>query len=203
LTKLRLIKEFTVLNNVVKSTSFYPAKERTGDISNNRFLHISTFDDEHKNISGMLSAFSRLKTDFYLHIVTEGEELDVWKAIENHNIPKGQCIVQSKLNTVQIGQAMRQADCLVLFSNYETFSVVLAEAWMSGLPAIYSQCGGLTEINNPDLGMQIKLRDESGLLNALESFTINDYNPELICDFANQFSEEGIKRQLEEVYRSF
>lgn len=200
LQDLGLVNDFTVLNNVVKSSYFYPPLEEKSIGSPERFLHISTFDNDHKNISGMLSAFSRCKKDFVLHLITEGESLAVWDAIEKHNIPKDKCIVESKLPVEKIGEAMRAADCLVLFSNYETFSVVLAEAWMSGLPAIYSQCGGLTETNNTDLGVQIQPKDEDALYKALNSFSRSSYSTQTICKFAEQFSEKFIKKELESIY---
>src|SRR5690554_3026083 len=87
-----------------------------------------------------------------------------------------------------IGEAMRLADSFVLFSNYETFSVVLAEAWTTGIPAIYSQCGGLTEINNVDLGVQIEVGDESALLEALSSFQKDAYPSEAIIQYAQRFT---------------
>ncbi|WP_107039224.1 glycosyltransferase family 4 protein [Brumimicrobium mesophilum] len=203
LINLGLTEEYSVLNNVVKSKYFYPEKKKSNSNSIPRFLHISTFDDSHKNVTGMLRVFSKLKIDFQLHIITEGDELDVWKVITFFNIPHEKCIVESKLKVEEIGEAMRKSDCFVLFSNYETFSIVLAEAWMSGLPVIYSQCGGLTEITNSNIGIQIKSKDEVGLLKALENFNVSKYNPDLISDFSNQFSEGAIKKQLDKVYRTF
>lgn len=203
LQKLELIKKYSVLNNVVKSDYFYPEKRKSTNSTSPRFLHISTFNDKHKNISGMLSAFGQLKKDFSLHLITEGDVDDVWLAIENYKIPKEKCKVESRVEAREIGEAMRKADCLVLFSNYETFSVVLAEAWTCGLPAIYSQCGGLTEINNPTLGVQVKVKDRNALIEAMEHFSLNDYDVDAIYNFSDQFSEDNIKKELEKAYLTF
>lgn len=203
LIDLELIEDYSVLSNVVKSDYFYPKAEKTPNSSTQRFLHISTFDDEHKNISGMLKAFSRLKKDFILHLVTEGDVLEVWNEIEKFNIPKDKCIVQSKLSVDRVGEAMREADCFVIFSNYETFSVVLAEAWTTGLPAIYSQCGGLTETKNTELGKQIQPKDENALYEALENFETSDYDSEVICEFAKQFSADFVKNDLKTQYEEY
>ncbi|PWH81588.1 glycosyltransferase family 4 protein [Brumimicrobium oceani] len=200
LQNLGLIKAYSVINNVVKSDCFYPKKEDRNSDLPNRFLHISTFDDKHKNVSGMLSAFGQLKSDYILHLVTEGEEDDVWSLIHKYDIPKAKCIVESKLQVEEIGEAMRLADCLVLFSNYETFSVVLAEAWSSGIPAIYSQCGGLTEIKEERLGTQIQAKDVASLLNALQKFSKTEYSSVSIAGFAEEFSENFIRNQLKTLY---
>ncbi|MFA5575284.1 MAG: glycosyltransferase [Brumimicrobium sp.] len=199
LVNLKLTKNFETIPNVVNSEFFYPNHD---ELNNDkvRFIHVSTFNDEHKNISGMLSAFSQLDRNYELHIITEGSEDEVWKKLKAYNIPKENCLVDSKLTTKEVGEAMRLADCFILFSNYETFSVVLAEAWRTGIPAIYSQCGGLTEINNPDLGVQIEPRDEEGLLNALQNFQITDYSRGKIFEYSHNFSEEKLREQLLKIY---
>lgn len=200
LKDLKLINDYEVLPNVINSNYFYPSPDLKQENEPIRFLHISTFDNEHKNTEAMLDVFGKLKTDFRLHLVTEGEVEEVMEAIERYNIPKEKCIINQRLSTQEIGEAMRQADCFVLFSNYETFSVVLAEAWMSGTPAIYSQCGGLTEINNKNVGVQIQPKDNLALLKALESFTREDFNTQEIQAFASQFSISHLKEKLMSLY---
>src|SRR5690554_7447351 len=68
------------MHNVVNDEYFYPSKKSVKHSQAIRFLHVSSFNDEHKNISGMLSAFGQLDRDFILHLITEGEESEVWEA---------------------------------------------------------------------------------------------------------------------------
>src|SRR5690554_363041 len=63
LQQLALVDEYQVLYNVVDDVCFYPKEESQHASQVVRFLHISSFHDEHKNISGMLSAFSQLERD--------------------------------------------------------------------------------------------------------------------------------------------
>lgn len=200
LQQLALISKYQVMHNVVDHEYFYPSIKNIKHSQAIRFLHVSSFNDEHKNISGMLSAFGQLDRDFILHLITEGEESEVWEAIALHNIPKEKCIVEGRKPAECIGEAMRLADCFVLFSNYETFSVVLAEAWTTGIPAIYSQCGGLTEINNVDLGVQIEVGDESALLEALSSFQKGAYPSEAIIQYAQRFTLKSLRSIFFQVY---
>lgn len=195
-----LINDFRVLNNVVSSNYFYPSKEMKDENEPQRFIHISSFKNEHKNVSGMLSAFSNLTKDYVLHIITEGDEKEVWEAIKTANVPIENCIVESKLSSIEVGEALRKADCLVLFSNYETFSVILAEAWMCGTPAIYSKCGGLTEINNPEIGIQIQPKNTEQLTIALENFSTSHFSAKVIHDFSLQFSDEHLLKTLANIY---
>lgn len=200
LIQLGLIQEYEVISNVVSKDLFYPADIKRESSSPIRFIHISTFDDNHKNISGMLSAIGKLKRDFRLHLITEGSEEDVWKAIHRFTIPPEKCIVESKRSPREVADAMRLADCMVLFSNYETFSVVLAEAWSTGIPVIYTKCGGLTEINNFDLGIQLSIGDEKGLLEALTKFENKKYSQLKISEFAQQFTSDSLTEFFQGIY---
>lgn len=201
LKKLKLVDTYHPIHNVVNQSYFYPSKENRVDEAPIRFLHVSTFDDAHKNISGMLTAFSQLDYDYKLHIISEGEEQEVWGMLEKFNIPKSRGIVDSKQTAKEVGEAMRKADCLVLFSNYETFSVVLAEAWTTGIPVVYSQCGGITEVNNPMLGVQIQPKDTDALIEALLSFKPTHYAKDLISAYSKRYSEESLKKEFREFYK--
>lgn len=203
LQQLSLIKEYDVVYNVVNNQYFYPTTIQKEHDAPLRFIHVSTLDDEVKNVSGILRALSQLKKEFIFHIITEAPKEKAWEMIENSDLPKEKCIVESQLTASEIGEAMRQADCLIHFSNFETFSVVLAEAWTSGIPVIYSKCGGLTEINNPDLGVQIPIGDEVALLQALENFDRKHYSHTTINAFSRIFSDETIKNQLKDIYNHF
>lgn len=201
LKKLNLVDSYHPIHNVVNDTFFYPAKEKRDNNAPIRFLHVSTFDDAHKNISGMLTAFSQMEYDYVLHIITEGEEKEVWEMLGKFNIPKNRVAVDCKQTAKEVGKAMRQADCLVLFSNYETFSVVLAEAWTTGIPVIYSQCGGITEVNNPILGVQIQPKDTDALIKALSNYKTSDYSKELISDYSTRYSVESLKTEFRRFYK--
>ena len=200
LQELHLVDKYQVINNVVNSDLFYP-NSQPKDSSVVRFLHVSSFDDAHKNTSGMLSAFGQLDRDFLLHIITEGEESEVWEALKKHNVPKEKCIVESQQSAEKVGAAMRLATCFVLFSNYETFSVVLAESWTTGIPAIYTQCGGLTEIQNSVLGVQIPIKNELALIQELANFERSDYSSSLITEFAEIFSTNELKSVFYALYQ--
>lgn len=202
LKKLGLIETYQVLPNVVNDKLFYPAEEPPKRF---RFIHISTFDDAHKNVSGMFRVFKKLQDDaldFEVHIVTEGPKEDVINLAKTVGLDKERLIVDRALDQNGVAQALRSASCLVLFSNYETFSVVLAEAWMSGIPCIYSQCGGLTELNNPDIGIQINTKDEMSLYQSTKAILNGNqsFSKSKISKFSSRFKKENIAKKLSELY---
>mgnify|MGYP000196725022 CR=1 FL=1 len=199
LRKLGLINEFTVLPNVVNTDYFYPPEQKENS-DKLRLLHVSSFDNDHKNVEGMLRAIQQVERDFECHIITEGPQKNVWDAIERTNNDSRQFSVSSRCSPKEVGAAMREADLFILFSNYETFSVVLAEAWMSGLPAIYTKCGGLTQIRDKHLGHQIAINDTEELTRTIESWRVIDVDSAYIRRFAHQFSLQSIADELDFIF---
>jgi glycogen(starch) synthase len=72
-------------------------------------------------------------------------------------------------NEDELAQIMRQADCFVLFSDYENLPCVIAEAMASGLPVIATRVGGIPEQVKPGMGILVEPRDEAGLTQAMET----------------------------------
>lgn len=205
LKKLKLIKNYTVVPNVVNNHMFYPRTE-IKENSINRFLHVSSFNNKHKNVVDMLKAFKGLQDEgqkFILHLITEGDAESVWKLIDDIGIETSNCIVQERSTPEEIAKAMREADCFVLFSNYETFSVVIAEAWMSGIPAIYSQCGGLTEIKNTNLGVQVDKGNLNSLTNALMNFNLTQFDRQKIVEESKDFTVDQVAKNFSEIYNKY
>ena len=68
-----------------------------------------------------------------------------------------------------VADAMRKADAFVLFSRYENLPCVLLEAWMSGLPTLATDVGGVGEHmrHNPKLGTLLQVGDREGLTKAI------------------------------------
>lgn len=198
LIQLGLIKNFTVLNNVIETEWFYSNQSKSN--SKPHFVHVSTFDEEHKNSAGMLRCFAQLTFDHFLHIITEKDKAEVEGIVKSFHLPEDKYSIESRVTPERVGELMRQSDALVLFSNYETFSVVLAEAWSSGIPAIYSQCGGLTELSHSFLGIQVQPKDETALLEALKKFNVNDYPTKPIVEFAEQFNTNHLLPILLRIY---
>lgn len=190
--------------NVVNKTVFFPTEDCLP--TSTKFLHVSNCKDAHKNITGMLRSFDQLATlypDIRLEIITEERVEDLEQIITNVGFKnRAQLFIKGRQPPEKIADAMRASTCFVLFSNFETFSVVIAEAWSCGIPAIYSKCGGLTELNNPEIGLQIKSKDETALFEAMKLVVEDNtrFNKSSILKQAEEYSETVVLQKFSEIY---
>lgn len=195
---------YSIVPNVVDDTVFYPST----DSFNNpmHFLHVSNCKDSHKNISGMLRAFDNfadIEKRAKLTIITEESVDDVYAIMAGVSFRnQAQLKVLGRQAVEMVAEFMRKTSCLLLFSNFETFSVVVAEAWSCGIPAIYSRCGGLTEINNPAIGIQVTKGDEQELFDALRTVSSGEthFDRSAILNQAREYGMVAVQEKFSALY---
>jgi glycosyltransferase involved in cell wall biosynthesis len=101
-------------------------------------------------------------------------------------------------------QAINKHDALVMFSNYETFCLVIPECFACGKPVITSNAGGIADYMKPELGITIDPKNEIQLTESFLTFaqTKQHYNTALIRDFAvTHFSKQVINQKLTTLYQ--
>jgi glycosyltransferase involved in cell wall biosynthesis len=195
---------FSIISNVADATSFSPNPlKKKSSIKN--FIHISTANDRHKNISGLLRVLAELskqKTNFHFNFVSDGDyqyAIDLAK-----NLALDEFITfHSTKTTEEISQMIQDSDALVLFSNYENFPCVIAESFMCGVPVVSTNVNGIPEHVNSDNGILVNRGDESALLKALLDFIADkfEFNSDHIRNYAMKyFSYEAVSLQFNEVY---
>ncbi len=202
---LGLFNNYKVIGNVVDTTIFKPNKPKIEKKHKAVILHISHMDNAHKNSEGMLKVIADLykkRQDFIFKIIADDNIEKTKYLIEKYNLQKVVDLETTK-STKAVAQAMQNASFFLLYSNIETFSVVLAEAWCSGLPAVYSKCGGLTDIVNKHLGIQVEPKNDIQLEKVLDKMlnTYHHYNPFIISEFAKtKFDSKIIGQQFLQIY---
>jgi glycosyltransferase involved in cell wall biosynthesis len=199
-----LNKNYIVVPNVVDDAFFQSLRPKT---KTTKFIHVSTFEDRSKNISGLLRSLNELskKTKeftFYLvgdgvdykRLTTYAEDLNLSKAlIQFLGLKKGQDLVN----------LYHQADCLVLFSNFENIPVVINEAQACGLPIIATNVGGISEVVNPGNGYLVEAGNEKELTSCLFNFIKNKpvFSAHDIQDEARQRSSfQSVGEKLNQIY---
>jgi len=107
------------------------------------------------------------------------------------------------LSHAQVAKYMQNANCFVLFSNFENQPCVLAEALASGLPFISSNVGGVKEFM-PDQGAWVINQDDSRQLANQMATIMSEYSnidKKVLANYARQtFSNETISLKINKIY---
>lgn len=205
-----------VVPNVVESV-FCPPAESRGVGGAFRLLHVSSLIDDHKDITGMLYAMGsalRQGADVVLDCWggagSGGGEVSRYESMVTDLGLDGRVSFHGAASSEQVAEAMGKADAFVLFSRYENLPCVLLEAWMTGLPTLATDVGGVREHMglNPKLGTLLQAGDRQGLAEAIVRAAKNKTegnrpDSEAIHEYASaRFTPKAVGLAFEEVYRS-
>jgi L-malate glycosyltransferase len=200
-------KEIEILPNPIEVKDF--AKSVQKEIEQNptlqfskpiEFLHISTLDEDLKNTKGIIDACKQLVkkgiTNFHLQIVSDEEtikwETYVYSKKLGNNISFSGATAYEKIPLLY-----EKADAFILFSSYETFSIVLAESWAAGIPVISTPVG-IAYSMDEKLGVQIGIGQTKELIRAMETI-INKkqlFDSDFLKTHALQFDNFNVLKQL-------
>jgi glycosyltransferase involved in cell wall biosynthesis len=198
-------RNFMVINNLVDCDLFRPQTNLSVP-GKKVFSHVSCFDDDSKNISGILRVLRKIasqRDDFLCILVGDGKD---WGKIEQsaHDLVLKN-IVQFTGMTVgdKLVEVYNKSMFTVLFSNYENMPVVISESFACGKPVIATKTGGIPEFVNEKNGILIETRDEQNLemaidfmLDHCDCFKINEIREYAI----KQFGRETVCGQLKLLY---
>jgi glycosyltransferase involved in cell wall biosynthesis len=203
-----LNSNYIIVNNVVDHF-FYEETVLTTDRKKKRIIHISCFDEQAKNIKGIIRAtyeLSKIRQDFELILIGIGLDFkSVSDYAETFDFPKGIVHFLGEQTPEEVADWLKNSDFLVMFSNYETAGVVIAESLVSGIPVLTTDVGVAPGCVNESNGIIISRSDENVLFEKM-SFLLNNlhkYNHEEIKkNSANKFSYQSIGNQLYAIYNN-
>lgn len=195
---------YHIVPNVVNTDLFQihnPRKDRL------RFLHISTLNDAHKNISGLLRCWkicSDLLPHIHLQLGGDGPYESYREKAKEMGI-RSDCISFFGTQTPSgVAQLMNNSDCLLLFSNYENLPLVMIEALACGMTVISTNAGGVAEHINESLGFVIEKKDEKALVDSILSYAKDPdrFNSEIQRKYAiDHFGIPAVAASFDVVYR--
>jgi glycosyltransferase involved in cell wall biosynthesis len=197
---------FLIVHNAV-DTNLFNYKEQLVKPQKLIFSHVSCFDDNAKNVTGILRAIHKLaqkRNDFICLMVGDGTDKQkaeqlaaslgiLEKTVQFTGILEGDKLVE----------AYNQSLFTVLFSNYENMPVVISESFACGKPVVSSSVGGIPEIINKSTGILVPPKDEVKLSEAIEFMLDHhqDYNSNNIREYAiNQFGNTSVLNQFLQLY---
>ncbi|MCO6494187.1 MAG: glycosyltransferase family 4 protein, partial [Bacteroidetes bacterium] len=134
------------------------------------FIHVSNLRDKQKNVSGIIKAFANtltLNTEMKLVFIGSNKS-DEFKALSQQlAIPERSLQFYPELTHNETLHMISNSDCLVSFSNYETFGITCAEALCMGVPVIYTVSGGPEEYIENNMGIRVEKGDIQNLYDAM------------------------------------
>jgi glycosyltransferase involved in cell wall biosynthesis len=197
-------KPFHIVSNCVDDGLFY-IREKPQD-TKTKIIHISTLDDYPKNFGEILSVIGTLsekRDDFEFHAIGKGIEVQLQQERATKlGILNKTVFFRGYLPKEVIAKELAESDLMLLFSHYETQSCVLLESFLSGVPAIASNVGGVSEIVTKSNGMLVNRNDSKGLLESLEMFLNGTiiFDKEEIRASAMRYGYSEIGQKFGEIY---
>ncbi|MCV9388807.1 glycosyltransferase [Reichenbachiella ulvae] len=169
-----------VVPNVVDTQVFHYQNEVQPQA--HRFFMVSQwkYPKDPFSVIRNFAAYSQVHPEAELRIGGYGPQIEKMKKLIISLSLQEHTQLLGSLNSDEIALEMNQASALVHLSNYETFSVVCAEAICCGCPVIASDIGGIPEFINESNGYLIKDKDQ--LLNSMKLINHTYFNRELISN---------------------
>jgi L-malate glycosyltransferase len=194
-----------IVPNAVNQEIFTPAPAGIGP-DNSVFLMTSSWSPIKRPFL-IMRAFKALLVHHpqaQLRIIGYGTQWAQMEEFVKFEKLEGAIKLLGPLQKTDVAHEMRQASVFVHASDYETFSVVCAEALCCGTPVIASNVGGIPEFINATNGILLP-NTEDDWVRALRDFM--DYPKEwdrkgIAAAAAEMFDRKSIGRQLTEVYKS-
>ena len=194
-------KEIDILPNHIDTDLFKFARKETDHIK--KFLHISTLEEATKNPKGLIDAcrilFNKGIFNFHVTIISD-ESTQKWEDYSNELKLDNQISFDGPFDWEDLPQWYQQSDAFILNSNYETFSIVVAESWATGTPVLSTPVGIASKLPK-DLGIQTKADDPESLAAAMEEI-INEektFDSDKIRTSSLKYSAENVLEQLETI----
>jgi len=203
--KLGMKNKYFIIPNVIEGENVR-LKEPN---SKKRIVSCSTLSKQ-KNIFDIIKAVNVIledRNDFELHIIGDGDEKEKLEQLSDDLGLRNKVVFfHGLMPNSEVLKFMANSDFLVLNSNFETFSVVTAEALACGIPVIATKSGGPEEFVNSDVGILIEPKNQEQLIIAIKYMLDNHmkYDPTKLHEYAmKRFNNEIIGKNFLDVYAQF
>lgn len=196
---------YQVVNNVVDDFFFETIPEIYRP--QKRIIHISCFDEAAKNIKGILRAtlhLSKIRTDFELILIGNGVNYtEIFDYSKQLGFKENIVHFLGEKPPEEVASFLQNSDLFVLFSNYETAGVVIAESLVCGKPVISTNVGIAPEYINDKNGRIINVGDEEALFSEMNYILKNSNtfnNSEIAKEAGEKFSYRNIGKKITDIY---
>ena len=202
-------KKFIIIPNTVDTTLFKIEGRKTGN-QRKRILHVSNFNERAKNIHGILRVIKILREqrrDFEVLFIGGREPAlgEARRVACGLGLESPVVTFKGPIPAAELADAYRESSFLLMFSNFESFSIVIPEALSCGIPVLATSAGAIPEYFGTNSGRLTAPGDESALLDNL-NFMLDHYgsfDPEALGGFVeSRFGLKKVGSRFDELYRS-
>jgi glycosyltransferase involved in cell wall biosynthesis len=198
---------FHVVSNTVDFNIFHPGRSKPSTIDGiKRILSVASLVKV-KRIDLLLQAISLLKEkgrQFQLILAGDGPERGILMTMARKLNIYGVTTFLGMKNKQEIAELMRQADILILTSQWENQPVVILEALASGLPVLAPRVGGIPEILLPMCGRLVDPENVQSIFEQLEYLldNLHNYRSDMIVEYARgKFSYAAVGQAYSQAYQ--
>jgi FkbM family methyltransferase len=202
--------KISVVNEGVDPNKFFPIKNKKN--KKLRILHIGTWEYRKSSYEVIKSVMEVIgddqNVDFRLAIHNKFREQESPEdTFKKYGLPLNKNITFLKtLSEKEYENEIKNADIYVSCSRGEGWNLPLIQSISSGVPSIYSKCGGQLEFTKNSVGIGIDILGEEPAQRKLK-INDNDYYWELLHDYyPGNLSEPNyiqFKSEFEKFYNSF
>ncbi len=206
--ELGLNNNYVVVPNVIESIDCKNVTDLSKEHSKTKILTIADLVDSHKNISGIIktiAGISKQNPDIEYHIIGDGpDKLMLTSLADSLQGASKFIFFHGRQTNEYVYDFLKQIDFVIINSNFETFSVVAAEALVNGKPVISTICGGPEEFINPDNGILIEPNNQKQLEEAINKMiaTYKNYDAQQLNQTISQkYNYQTIGKQFYDIYK--
>lgn len=195
--KIKVIANPVIIND--SSTTIDENKKKF------RFFSLGLLTDK-KGMDVLIEAYNLNRDNLKnveLYIGGNGEEYTkLQQLIHKYNLEKD-IILLGSLNREEVAYHMKNCDCFILASRFETFGIVFVEAMYYGKPVIGTKTGGPDSFVNDECGILVEIDNVKqigeSMIRMVSSYS--NYNSEYIKEYCqDNFSEKVIVEKLKSIY---
>lgn len=209
--ELGLHANYAVVPNIIESIDL--AAPSTNSASETapakiKILTVADLLDSHKNISGIIKAIagiSKQNSTIEYHIIGDGPDKQMLSSLADSLQGASKFIFfHGRQANEYVYDFLKQVDFVVINSNFETFSVVAAEALANGKPVISTICGGPEEFITSDFGILIEPGNQLQLEEAIVKMisTFKNYDAQKLNQYISQkYNYQTIGKQFYNIYK--
>jgi glycosyltransferase involved in cell wall biosynthesis/ubiquinone/menaquinone biosynthesis C-methylase UbiE len=201
---LGLTNNYTVVPNVIESVTLAASTTNT----KTKILTVADLVDAHKNISDIIKTIihiSKKNASIEYHIIGDGPDKQLLTRLADSLQGAEKFIFfHGRKNNEYVYNFLKQVDFVVINSNFETFSVVAAEALANGKPVISTICGGPEEFITTEYGLLIEPNNTKQLEEAIVKMIASHktYDAQKLNHYITQkYNYQTIGKQFYTIYK--